>query len=138
MKYILVFMGLVTLSLNADAQRIEDASHNLIASVDYATQSFLNTSDATICKFMQDGRIIDGHSNTIGYIIDDHELQDGDRNTVGYFNHDGTIEDAHHAPLGSIVYGTTATVKNSAGTVIGYAKKAEPTWAAAYFFVLAR
>lgn len=138
MKRILLFVCLSAFTATAMAQRIENKDHVLLATVDYDNTSFVNTSGATICKFFQDGRITDGHSNTLGYIVDEYELQDADHNVVAYYKRNGEIEDSDHNVIGNVAFGSTATFTHSTHGVLGYAQKAEPVWAAAYFFVISR
>ncbi len=136
MKSILFVLGFSCIAGAVKAQEIRDAKNNVKAYIDIHATSLLDKEKNTLCTFQQDGRIVDTKYNTLGFIIGGYELQDKEHKTIGFITREGVVQDSKHVPMGRINAGGTGTVMDKNNTVIGYTNKVEPTWAAAYFYVL--
>ncbi|MCF8450965.1 MAG: hypothetical protein K9G49_13920 [Taibaiella sp.] len=139
MKKLLLILGLgifanIAVAQDLDAlHAVQDGKKNVIA---YIHHSIIENQDKkTIGLFQPDGRITDLQANTLGFLINDSEIQDKNRKTVAYIKLDGTIENNQHVKIGSIRQ-ATGPVFDQSSNVIGFINNVEPTWAAAYFFLL--
>lgn len=117
-------------------QEVRDASGTLKGYIN-KDGSVHNASHVTVCRFLQDGRIISPTATVLGYIKDDHELQDASHVIKAYINTaTGIVEDEHHTLLGKVRREGDGPVKDNHDNIIGYVDGTEPMWAAAYFFLL--
>lgn len=136
MKTFILAAALCVGGFAANAQQeVRDASGTIKGYIN-KDGSVHNASHVTVCRFLQDGRILSPTSTVLGYIVRDYELQDAAHVTKGYIHNTGIVEDEHHNLIGKIRVEGDGPVKDNNDNVIGYIDGTEPMWAAAYFFLL--
>lgn len=135
MKKLIVISGLILLSWNTNAQEVKDVKGNVIAYITNATISDKNKD--VMFTFNPDGRIVDRHANTVGFLKgtnEGFEVQDKNRQVAVLMQYDGVVLDAAKQKVGSILRTTGPVIKN--GNVIATIDVVEPMWAVCYFFLL--